>query len=81
MSELDDVIDQDGQMYVCERIVPHVRRDGVKIELAVWRSKCAECKQPFTFKRSQDPFAPFAPARRCAKHKRPGVKVKKKGRF
>lgn len=54
------------------RIDPHVRRDGVQIELLVWSSECAACGAPFETKA---PVHSLPEGRRCDEHKRPGRKA------
>jgi hypothetical protein len=63
-----------GQRYDFEGIEPHTRRDGTLTLLAVWVSFCAECGEPFRF-RTPLRAGRFQPNRRCAAHKRPGVRV------
>jgi hypothetical protein len=63
------------QVYELARTEPHIRRDGTETELAVWQSHCAQCGEPFEF-RAPSKASKFEPNRRCAKHKRPGARVK-----
>ena len=62
------------QLYRCTQVEPYVRQDGQPSALATWLTRCAECGDEFEFKTSV--FG--APRnRRCVKHKRPGVRVRK----
>jgi hypothetical protein len=65
----------DGQLYELARTEPHTRRDGTKTELTVWRSRCAQCGEPFEV-RTPAKSKKFSPNRRCHKHKRPGARVR-----
>ena len=62
-----------GQIYTLIGTVPHVCRDGRRIELQVWQSACAVCGAAFEFKTPMRDR--FVPNRRCAAHKRPGIRV------
>ncbi len=67
-----------GQEYRVVGLVPYVRRDGTKTELALWVSHCPACRQPFAF------FTPtvttFSPNRRCRRCAKPGRRVVAKKR-
>ena len=55
---------------------PYTRvSDGSKTSLAVWRSACATCGQPFVV-RTPIRARNFQPRRRCDLHKQPRVRVK-----
>jgi hypothetical protein len=68
-----------GQAYWPLGTEPCIRRDGKPAILMLWRSRCAQCGQPFEFKRSIK--ATFVPNRRCDKHKRAGVRVRRLGEW
>jgi hypothetical protein len=54
---------------------PYTRvRDGSKTELAVWRSACVTCGQPFMV-RTPIRCRGFRPTRRCELHRQRRVKV------
>ena len=73
-----DRVEREGQRYVCEAFEPHIRRDGRETALVVLRSDCAQCGASFTFKvPALVAWRKLMLSRRCAAHKRPGVKVKK----
>jgi hypothetical protein len=63
-----------GQSYRLADIVDHTCRDGRETLLEIWQSACANCGQPFEFKRPQG-AKHFWPNRRCKRCKRPGVRV------
>jgi hypothetical protein len=63
-----------GQRYECVAVVPYIRRDKGRTEIAVWESSCAHCGEPFLF-RSPVHKVTFAPSRRCPDHRFPGRKV------
>lgn len=65
-----------GQRYTCTAAVPFTRRDGTVSAVLTWQSDCAECGAAFSFKMGA---TKFEPNRRCAKHKRPGQRVKAGG--
>jgi len=64
------------EQYRCLFVRRHIRRDGSETFLAVWESLCAQCGEPFT---CTTPAAAtrFQPNRRCAKHNRPGQRVRR----
>lgn len=64
------------QRYTCVASVPFTRRDGTVSAVLTWQSDCAECGAAFSFKTGA---SKFDPNRRCAKHKRPGQRVKAGG--
>jgi hypothetical protein len=64
-----------GQRYDNIGTVPYVRTDGGSTTLAVWRSLCADCGEPFEFKTTLGKHSLRWPSRRCAGCKRPGVRV------
>jgi hypothetical protein len=64
-----------GQTYVCTAVEPHIRGDGFEtnfgdLELALRPMRCAVRVQEI------GTCSAFMPSRRCAAHKRPGVRVK-----
>jgi hypothetical protein len=63
-----------GQRYECVAILPHIRPDKERTEIAVWESGCARCGEPFLF-RSPVNKETFMPSRRCRDHKSAGRKV------
>jgi hypothetical protein len=65
----------DGQRYELIGDQPYMRRDGTETTLSVWRSRCAQCGEPFEV-RTPTASAKFVPNRRCPKHKRPGARVR-----
>lgn len=64
------------QVYRCTGAEPYTRVDGSMTELEIWESECARCGQLFTFKCPKG-ASRFSPNRRCEKHKRPGIKVRR----
>lgn len=53
-----------GQMYERLRIEPFERKDGSASSVAIWRSTCAQCEEPFEC--TSPAIVPrFRPARRC----------------
>jgi len=70
-----ETINYRGQLY--ERIGgrPYQCKDGRIVQLAEWRSRCANCSEPFSFSRPAN-SPRFNPNRRCQKCKRRGVRVK-----
>ncbi len=69
------IIMQNGQRYTCVGSKPHKGRDGGTVTLVRWKSLCATCSKPFEAA-YVDGAAPSL-SRRCAKHKKPGVPVKR----
>ena len=65
-----------GQQYIEVGFVNHTRRDGTETTLTRWRGECAECGAFFFFKVPSE-ASKFSPNRRCEKHRRPGIKVRK----
>ena len=66
-----------GQEYFALGTEPYIRKtDGRPTTLRRWRSRCAECGRPFEFFRSIR--VRFAPNRRCAVHRKPGVRVRRR---
>lgn len=63
-----------GQRFECLRVEPYTRKDGQPSGIAVWQSHCAECAEPFTFKRGIGHFR--AERRRCEAHASPGKRVR-----
>lgn len=66
------------QQYTQMRIAPHVTRDGRTVQLAIWRSNCADCGATFetaTLEKGKR----FEPARRCHLHRAPGRRVRRAG--
>jgi hypothetical protein len=68
-----------GQAYWPLGTEPCIRKDGKPAILMRWRSRCASCGVWFEFKRSIK--VPFVPNRRCDKHKRAGVRVRRLGEW
>lgn len=64
-----------GQHYVLVKLHTVIRKDGVPVQIARWRSCCAECHQPFEFSQSLVQLGPPF-NRRCQIHKRPGRRVR-----
>ena len=64
-----------GQTYENAGGRRYIRRDGSATWLDAWRSRCADCGEPFEFL-TPSKAAKFGPNRRCQKHKRPGCRVK-----
>jgi hypothetical protein len=57
------------QSYELEGFMPYVRRDGVQIEMALWRSHCKRCGEPFTCTTAVERGEPRMPgSRRCKQH-------------
>lgn len=50
---------------------PYTRRDGSPTTLALWKSYCPACGEPFEFTLPGE-AKKFIPIRRCTEHKRPG---------
>lgn len=69
------VIAQNGQRYTCLGSKPHTNRNGEIVTLVRWRSLCATCKKPFEAALVDGSSASLS--RRCQKHKKPGVPVKR----
>ncbi len=63
------------QEYRCIGVTAHERANGRMTELAIWESRCPECGDPFTFQTSVTRGI-VSPNRRCARHRKPGIKVK-----
>jgi hypothetical protein len=63
-----------GQVYRLIEHRQHTCRDGRKVWLEVWRSRCTECGAAFECMRRPE-WPVFAPRRRCDEHKAPGRKV------
>ncbi len=61
-----------GQTYEMLGLKDHTRRDGTPSQLAIWRSECMTCGEPFEF---NTPATRFPESRRCSKHAQPGRKV------
>ena len=66
--------DYHGQHYRLAGERQHIRRDGALTTLAIWRSHCATCGEPFEFLLPVK-ATKFMPSRRCRMHKKPGVRV------
>ena len=73
-----DVRTYSGQVYRRVADVAHTRVDGTLTALTTWASHCATCGAPFTT-RSPTFENTFAPTRRCEPHRKPGIKVGRKG--
>lgn len=67
------VIFRKRQGYVSLGQAHHVTRDGRTTTLQVWRTACADCGAPFTFKTTANPRGL---SRRCASHAAPGRRVR-----
>ena len=46
--EIGTVVIHKKQQYELEAFQPYIRRDGLPTELAVFRSHCKRCGEPFT---------------------------------
>jgi hypothetical protein len=58
-----------GQVYERDRIEPFVRKDGTASSVAIWRSTCVQCLEPFEC--TTPAITPrFRPARRCIECRR-----------
>jgi hypothetical protein len=64
-----------GQRYERVDTVTHVKLDGTAVPLAEWRSSCAECGDEFEIMTTTKRRSLQWPSRRCAKHRRPGIRV------
>lgn len=71
--------DYGGQLFEQVGVDPHTRVDGSRTQLIVWQSACMECGEAFTF-RTPIAASKFQPNRRCAKHRRPGSKARRKAK-
>lgn len=67
--------DYKGQLYTLVTAFERDRRDGSVATILIWESPCADCDHPFTLT-TPAAASKFQPNRRCAKHKRPGQRVK-----
>lgn len=65
-----------GQRYELVGTFPRARKDGGIATINVWQSACVECGSLFEFS-TPAASSKFEPNRRCQRHKRPGVRVKK----
>jgi hypothetical protein len=79
IQEEGQILEYDGQRFECVGFQPYVRADASRARLAVMLTECPNCGAPFTIMIPVH-AAQFYPRRRCDKHKRPGAKVKRKGR-
>jgi len=70
--------DHRGQRYWVADTFMRARKDGTQAVILIWASHCADCGEEF---RCSTPAAAakWQPNRRCAKHKRPGVRVRSAG--
>ncbi|MFA1626064.1 hypothetical protein ACDY96_25920 [Rhizobium mongolense] len=64
-----------GQTYTCVGVTAHERANRRVTELAIWESRCPECGEAFTFQTSVTRGI-VSPNRRCARHRKPGIKVR-----
>lgn len=64
-----------GQRYEVVDTFGRPRRDGTVATILVWQSSCAQCREAFQFTTPAS-SSKFQPNRRCAKHKRPGHRVR-----
>jgi hypothetical protein len=64
-----------GQRYTAVASLERTRRDGSTALILRWVSACAQCGAPFEIT-TPAASSKFEPNRRCAKHKRPGQRVK-----
>lgn len=64
-----------GQTYAYRGEVPYMKRDGTETTLSRWFTHCAQCGEPFEATTPTHSLE-FHPSRRCAKHKRPGQRVR-----
>ena len=62
----------DGQVFEFIKNTPHTKRDGQSTTLMTWKTLCAECGDEFI---SASPFGRIPETRRCATHRKPGVRV------
>jgi hypothetical protein len=65
-----------GQGYRRVDVVPYTRKDGSTSALQVWRSRCADCGEPFEILSTVRKRKLWYPNRRCKKHQQPGLAVK-----
>lgn len=65
-------LDRGGQSFELIAVIPHVKRDGTATNLLEWSSRCLECGAAFHFR---SPQHCFPENRRCAEHRRPGIKA------
>jgi hypothetical protein len=72
--ELHDTVVHRGARFKCIRIEDHERRDGEWTTLAVFIGHCADCGQPFEFKKAQF-YTTMTFNKRCPAHVQPGRKV------
>ena len=73
----DTVLMLDGQRYVVVGSDRHVRTDGETVPIILWRSRCAECGEPFECRTG---LKAQALNRRCEMHRRPGKAATAAGR-
>ena len=66
----------DGQRYVKVGEFNRDRADGSVATIIRWQSNCAQCGSSFEIT-TPAKSSKWQPSRRCQKHKRPGVKVRK----
>ena len=66
-----------GQRYELLGLVPHVTRNGRTMQLWRWRSRCTTCREAFDFLSPSRAF-PRWPNRRCSRHRRPGLRVRRR---
>jgi hypothetical protein len=65
-----------GQPYELVEVTPYTRSDGAPSQVLVWEAPCWTCGEPFQVRASLGGARGLN--RRCARHKRPGVRVKLK---
>jgi hypothetical protein len=68
----------DGQTYRFVAEQPYIRTDGQPSRVLVFASHCAQCGREFEFKCSA--ASKFSPNRRCADHRAPGRRVRRRVR-
>jgi hypothetical protein len=64
------------QKYTCVGLRGYTNRAGHTSTLAVCQSRCASCGEQFEFMTTFGAFRRREVNRRCARHKRPGVRVR-----
>ena len=63
-----------GQLYARIGIRPYIRQGGIKSELTVWLTHCADCGELFEVATAEQ--IPKYPTRRCPRHASKGRRVK-----
>lgn len=75
--EIGQVEIKGGQKFTAVGFEPHVRADGTTTQLVVLEARCAQCGEGFVCRWPAEATRPFAPVRRCQKHKAAGRRVRK----